>query len=1069
MFSEIEKKGIFEKPLKAVKDSRGFFCSGITDALKPLFYSFLIKQTEKKFLIITRSESVFTLSESINELLKGEFSAPYPEDDSFIYQNLEPSIEAAKARASALISFLSGNIRAIVTDINAVSEKTAGLLSLKNSFVSLKKGEKYGFERILNALNENGYERRIKVAECFEYSVRGSIIDIFPPGERYPVRIEFDGDTVLSLRAFSIDSYATEHEMEKCNLMLYNPASGGKRGDSSLTDYFEPEETFIVLDSVDELKKEIKQKIESLTFHIKDSVPWLFSFGEISKKISRFSVIKASMYHGAYPNAFFCIKPEANPAFNRDTDAFIRYASSLIKDGYSVYAASDNEAETRHLREISGEVKEKINFINASLSEGFVLKSHKVCLISNREIFQRYKGSIKEKRKSPKKFSSKLSGVSELSPGDFVVHRDHGIGIFEGVKTVTVDEITADFILLKYAGDDKLYLPIYRIDLIDKYIGSDGLAPALSKLGTQVFRRTREQIKEELERMARELLNIYAGRKTTGGIKFSDAFKDSAQADFNAAFIHEETPDQAKAIVDVLSDMASARQMDRLVCGDAGFGKTEVAMRAAFRAVSDGYQVVVLTATTLLCAQHENTFKERMADYPIKVCSVSRMTEGKKRKIILKEIEEGKCDIVIGTHAILSSKIKLKKPGLVIIDEEQHFGVKHKEMLRKIYPQCDILTLTATPIPRTLYLSLSGIRDISVINTPPPLKKSIETFVIKERLSALREIILREIMRKGQVFYIYNNVGGIYKEKEKLETLVPGVKFAVAHGQMEKKQLEAVISDFLLKKYDVLISTTIVESGLDMPDVNTIIISNAERFGLSQLYQLRGRVGRREKQAFAYLMVKDMGALTEQARERLRAIESYVDPGAGFAIAMRDLEIRGAGNILGTKQHGNMEKIGFEMYCRMLEEAVHELRGETVEGEKDTKISAAYKAFIPEEYMWDTGEKVRFYRAMFMAEDFSVIDEIKRSIKDIWGEMPEEAENLLTVAKLKIAGRRLKADEIVHRKGEFVAVYWNNPDEMPQNLIREARKIEGVIYQNRTLTIKAQDFKPVEKVFSLPL
>jgi len=1069
MFSVIEKKGIFEKPVKAAQESESFFCSGITDAVKPVFYASLIKQTSKKFLIITRSESIFTLSEAVNELLQREACAPYPEDDSFIYQNLEPSLEAAKARASACISALSGNARAVVTDINAVSEKTISLSKLKSSFVIIKKGEKYGFERLIEALNENGYERRIKVSECFEYAVRGSIVDIFAPGERYPIRIEFDGDTAESVRAFSPDTYATEHSMDSCSLLLYNPASRGKRGEASLLDYFDSKETVVIIDSIDEIKKEIREKAGNLSFHINDTVPWLFSFREISKKASRFPLIKSSMYHGSYPGAFFCLKPETNPHFNRDTGEFIRYARGLFLKGYSVFAASDNEAETRHLMELSGEAKSQITFMNAALSEGFRLDSHKFCLVSNREIFERYKGRIREKRKKAGEFKSKLTGASELFPGDLIVHKEHGIGIFEGVKTISVDDITADFLLLKYAGEDKLYLPIYRIDLIDRYIGSEGSAPKLSRLGTQVFRRTREQIKEELERMARELLKIYAGRKTAGGIKFADAFKDASQADFDAAFIHEETPDQAKAITDVLNDMGSVKQMDRLVCGDAGFGKTEVAMRAAFRAVSDGYQAMVLTATTLLCRQHENTFRERMADYPVRVRSISRLTGAKNKKIILKEMEEGKCDIVIGTHALLSASVKFKNPGLVIIDEEQHFGVKHKEALRKHYPQCDILTLTATPIPRTLYFSLSGIRDISVINTPPPMKKAIETFIIRERHSAVREIILREIMRRGQVFYIHNNITGIYKEKEKLEALMPQVKFAVAHGQMEKLELEAVIADFLDKKYEVLISTSIVESGLDMPDVNTIIINNAERFGLSQLYQLRGRVGRRERQAFAYLMVKDPASLTEQAKERLKAIESYVDPGAGFAIAMRDLEIRGAGNILGTKQHGNMEKIGFEMYCRMLEDAVHELTGEAVEGEKDTKISAAYKAFIPEEYMWDTGEKVRFYRAMFIAKSFSEIDEIALNLKDTWGELPQEVLNLLTVAKLKIAGRRLRADEIAHRINEFVAVYWNNPDDMPQNLIREARKIDGVIYQNRALTIKAADFKTVEKVLSLPL
>jgi transcription-repair coupling factor (superfamily II helicase) len=477
--------------------------------------------------------------------------------------------------------------------------------------------------------------------------------------------------------------------------------------------------------------------------------------------------------------------------------------------------------------------------------------------------------------------------------------------------------------------------------------------------------------------------------------------------------------------------MERQKQMDRLVCGDAGFGKTEVAMRAAFKAINNGSRALMLTSTTLLAQQHFTVFKERMADYPVNIEMISRLVSAKKRKEIISNLKEGKVDILIGTHAVLSQDIEIPDMGLVIIDEEQHFGVKAKESLRKKYPEADILTLTATPIPRTLYFSLSGIRDISMINTPPVGKKPIETYIVEEKLNTAKEIILREILRHGQVFYVHNNIRTITKVKEVLEQNLPEVKFRTAHGRMPKQELEKIMLDFLARKFDVLITTTIIEAGLDMPDVNTIIISSAENFGLGQLYQLRGRVGRRDRQAYAYLMVHDRRAMSGVAEERLKTIESYVDPGAGFRIAMKDLELRGAGNILGIKQHGNMEKIGFELYCRMLEEAVAKMKGEEIENEVDTKIKVGLMAFIPESYIWDSAEKLRIYRRLFLARELEDIKKISADLRDIWGEYPEEVKNILFVGKLKAIGRKLKASEISEKEGKLVFL-WRDKKEIDQ-------------------------------------
>jgi transcription-repair coupling factor (superfamily II helicase) len=1048
----LAKSQEIQEILRLIKSKeKNIFADGVADCFKGILYAQLISETDKDVFILTSSEKIYSLYAEIAGLkdifgIKAEILF-YPEDDSIMYGTLQSSKEASKARVKVYEEIFKKERKVIITDINALAEKIPGPEKVKKLFFKFKKEDVLNIDKLAEVLTSNKYERVLKVENVFEYSVRGSIIDIYTPDHEYPVRIELFGDRIESLRFFSLDTYSTTKHLENIELLLFNPGNKFKDENGSIIDYFAPYKSMVILDDADTIKSEILEKIKKIEKYIEsqDIRDNLFTISAIFRKLSLYQKLKT--YSISKTGKCVKFKIRSNPPFNRDIKLFFKYLGDLEKGGYYNYIISDNDGETKHLKELFEEYdrENKINFfkntefISANSYAGCVLPGIKLSFISNREIFARYKGKVAGRRKE--KFLKPIKHYMELKEKDYVVHREHGIGVFEGVKNMAIDDINSDFIYLRYAGDDKLYLPIYKISMIDKYVGSEG-SPVLSKLGGTAWRRTKEEIQTQLKMMAEELLNIYAKRETAGGYRFPQ--DDTEQKAFEEAFIYEETEDQERAIAEVKADMFKEKPMDRLVCGDAGFGKTEVAMRAAFKAVNAGRQVLVMTATTLLAQQHYFTFKERMADYPVRIEMLSRLVSAKDKKATIEAAKSGRVDIMIGTSSVLGGSVEFLDLGLIIIDEEQHFGVKNKELLRDKYPKADILTLTATPIPRTLYFAMSGIRSISNINTPPPGKRAIETVIAEERISSIKEIILREVLRKGQVFYIHNNIQTIFKLKDTMEKALPEIRFKVAHGRMKKEQLEKIMRDLLQHKFDVLISTTIVESGLDLPDVNTIIIGSADRFGLSQLYQLRGRVGRRDKQAYAYLLVKDVKYLSGIAKERLKTIESYVDPGAGLMIAMKDMELRGSGNILGTKQHGNMEKIGFELYCKMLEEAVVRINSGNFEAEIDTRIKVDFKAFIPDNYIWDSGEKLRVYRRLFAAKSNEDIIEIEKYLKDAWGVLPDEVKNILFVAELKVIGRKLKLYEIAST-GSRLAMTWDAA--IPQDIMRKLATKYKKIYK----------------------
>jgi len=649
---------------------------------------------------------------------------------------------------------------------------------------------------------------------------------------------------------------------------------------------------------------------------------------------------------------------------------------------------------------------------------GFEYPEYKICVISDKEVFGEAKRKLKTKRKNNKKGIGKINSFSELKLGDYVVHSNHGIGVYKGIKQIEAGGYKRDYLDIVYDKGDKLYVPVDQLDLIQKYVGSEGKAPKINKLGGSEWQKAKTKAKKSINEIAEDLVKLYATRATIKGYKFS---KDTEwQKQFEDEFPYEETPDQLTSLKEIKSDMQCDKPMDRLLCGDVGYGKTEVALRAAFKCVMDGKQVAFLVPTTILAEQHYKNMKNRFSDFPIKIDMVSRFRTTKQQKETMKRLKEGNIDILIGTHRLVSKDIVFKDLGLLIIDEEQRFGVKQKEKIKNLKKNLDVLTLSATPIPRTLHMSLSGVRDISVIETPPEERYPIQTYVVEQNDQLIRDAILREIERGGQVYFVYNRVEDIDKIAKYVQELVPDAKIGVAHGQMAERELEKEMIDFMSGEHNVLVCTTIIETGMDIQNVNTIIIYNSDKMGLSQLYQLRGRVGRSNRIAYAYLLYTKDKILTEIAEKRLKALRDFTELGSGFKIAMRDLEIRGAGNMMGSSQHGHMASIGYDLYCRMLEEKVKMIKGDIIKEPIDTTVDIKVDAFILNSYIEDEIQKIEIYKKIAAIENSDYYKEIEDELKDRYCNIPESVRNLMDIAYIKSKSKTAYIEEIKENKSEIV-------------------------------------------------
>ncbi len=923
-------------------------------------------------------------------------------------------------RSEALQQIQSGKSSLIVTSAEAIFDKVAPPSQINEVSIHIERNTDRDPEKLREELVDQGYQPVRFVDQPGEFAVRGGILDIFPFTGEYPIRLEFFGDEVESIREFDASSQRSVSFLNEVKIVpdLTNLPDVEKK---NVLSYFSDDTILLikdqpVADAVIDKKYEHAELAFAETNDDFSEPSQLFTSPKVyHQELNRFS---NQIYFGNTPTHTNLLKlsvdAKPQPDFHGNFELLKQNIEQNSEKGIKTFIFCDNDGQQKRFSELLGEPDPHFNYslVVESIHEGFILESVNLALYTDHQIFNRYhRPKIKKRRYSG---GISFKELKDLSIGDFVVHVDYGIGKFAGFKKIQVKNSEQEVVVLRYKEDSLLYVNVSSLHKLQKYSGKEGTAPKITKLGSGEWARKKAQTKKKVKDIARELIQLYAKRKLQKAHAFSG---DSHwQVEMEARFEYEETPDQDEAIKAVKADMETKQPMDRLVCGDVGFGKTEVAVRAAFKAVMDHKQVGVLVPTTILAEQHAKTFIKRMKNFPVRIEVLSRFRTKAEQTQVIKALGKGEVDIVIGTHRILSKDIKFKDLGLIIVDEEQRFGVSAKEKLKQFRATVDVLTLTATPIPRTLQFSLMGARDLSVINTPPPNRQPVYTEIHSFNEELIRDAILQEMSRGGQVFFIHNRVKNIEETAEMIRRLVPDSRVRFGHGQMTGPQLEKIIGDFYAHKFDVLVSTNIVENGIDIGNANTIIINNADNFGLAELHQLRGRVGRSNRKAFCYLITRPIETLTTEARKRLLALEEFSDLGSGFNIAMRDLDIRGAGDILGGEQSGFINDIGFDLYTKILNDAVRELKEsefaelfEGVEAEieyPETNVEIDKTALLPNSYVLDNVERLNLYRKLSQANSEKEIDEWREEIEDRFGRPPVEAETLITVSKIKFFASR---------------------------------------------------------------
>ncbi len=959
----------------------------------------------------------------------------YPAKDLLFFQADIHGNLLIRQRMKVIKALLEEKELTVVTSIDGCMDFLESLEKIKEQLIHYESDSTVDTEQLKNQLVALGYERVGQVEMPGQFSVRGGIVDIYCLTEENPWRIELWGDEIDSIRSFDPESQRSLENLEE--LMIYPAVEHiGEKDMVSFLDYFPEERTIIFLDEPNRLTEKggaVEEEYRQSRMHREEkgsrNLPenWLCSFEQLQKELNKRNCISVCALEpkqaGWKVREKFYLEVKSISAYNNSFELLVKDLHQYKKQGYRIALLSGSRTRAERLakdlqeeglaafygqdydREICpGEIM----VVYGHAKKGFEYPLIKFAVMTESDIF----GQEQKKKKKKKNYSgSRIQDFAELSIGDFVVHEKHGLGIYRGIEKVEVDRIVKDYIKIEYRGGSNLYIPATQLDCLQKYSGADASkAPKLNKLGTQEWNKTKSKVRGAVKNIAKELVELYAVRQEKEGYVCGP---DTVwQREFEEMFPYEETEDQLSAIEDAKRDMESTRIMDRLICGDVGYGKTEVALRAAFKEVQESRQVAYLAPTTILAQQIYNTFVQRMKEFPVRVELLCRFRTPAQQKKAIEDLKKGQVDVIIGTHRILSKDVQFKNLGLLIVDEEQRFGVTHKEKIKQLKKDVDVLTLTATPIPRTLHMSLIGIRDMSVLEEPPMDRMPIQTYVMEYDEETVREAINRELRRGGQVYYVYNRVTDIADVALRIAKLVPDARVDFAHGQMSERELENVMYSFVNGDIDVLVSTTIIETGLDISNVNTMIIHDSDRYGLSQLYQLRGRIGRSNRTAYAFLMYRKNVMLKETAEKRLAAIREYTDLGSGFKIAMRDLELRGAGNLLGAQQHGHMNAVGYDLYCKMLNEAVKEAKGIHTMEDFETSVDLNVDAYIPDSYISNEFQKLDIYKRIAGIETQQDYDDMLEELLDRFGEPGKAVLNLLAIAKLKAIAHQGYVTEI---------------------------------------------------------
>lgn len=1054
LLSEVLKSNFGQKVFNLSEQNQHIAVKGMEGSSQSLLVAKLFLTTQKTILFIThdKEDTHYTTTE-MEELLGKDIVLYFPATYLEPYQ-VEKTQNANLVLRTEVLNCLENGVqpKVIIAHHSALYEKVLKKEDFKAISHRIRVGEQLNFDFTEELLHQFHFNLTDFVSEPGEFAVRGGIVDVFSYANEKPYRISFFGNEVESIRIFDIETQLSVEKVEELNLVS-NMNFSMQSSKISFLDLL-PKDTLIIskklelsLSAIKDFYTKAETKYHTLSDAIKHRTPAeLFiskeGFLQDYQKFKTIDLFPISSKEEQITTTWTTLP---QPTFHKNFKMLMEDLQQKTADGYKIWISFSSEKQKERLEEIfnSLEINTNLKFQNfkSELHSGFIDSDNKIAVYTDHQIFDRYQ-RFKTKNSFAKSEQLTLKDLMSLKIGDYITHIDHGIGKFMGLVKVNNDGKTQECFKLTYKNGDLLYVSIHSLHKISKYNGPEGREITLSKLGSPAWKNLKNRTKAKVKQIAFDLIKLYAKRKTAKGFAYSpDSY---LQNELEASFLYEDTPDQEKATCDVKKDMEADTIMDRLVCGDVGFGKTEVAIRAAFKAATDGKQVAVLVPTTILAFQHFRSFKERLKDFPVNISYLNRFRTAKQKKETLKQLEAGTLDIIIGTHQLVSDKVKFKDLGLLIIDEEHKFGVSVKDKLKTLKANIDTLTLTATPIPRTLQFSLMAARDLSVIKTPPPNRQPVETQLISFNEEILRDAISYELQRDGQIYFINNRIENLQEIAGLIQRLVPDARVITGHGQMDGKELESRILDFMEGKYDVLVSTTIVESGVDVPNANTIFINDAQKFGMADLHQMRGRVGRSNRKAFCYLITPPYDMMTSDTRKRLEAIEQFSDLGSGFQIAMKDLEIRGAGDLLGGEQSGFINEMGFEAYQKIMQEALEELQNETefkhlfdneedrkklFKSNKDVNIDTDLELMLPDDYVNSTEERLNLYQKLAEIQNKEKLQKFEDELIDRFGKLPEEAINLLKSVKLKWLAAEIGFEKIVIKNGIFLGYFPSNPQD----------------------------------------